>query len=595
MQPQVPNWFTLTERAQTAPAAPSRALPDKAHAVVYQIYIKSFCDSNGDGVGDIPGITSKLDYLSELGVDYLWITPFYPSPQKDGGYDISDYKAIDPIYGTLQDFDNLVDAAAEKNIGIMLDMVLCHTSTAHPWFQRALAGDPFYQDFYLWADPKPGAHPEPPTNWQAAFGGSAWEYVPELGKFYLHLHDVSQPDLNWENPEVRRELADVVAFWKARGVAGFRFDVINMISKPEAMVDDTQGLGRKLFADGPHVHEWLQELVATAGIDGMLTVGEMASTTLENCVRYTRPQNHELGMSFSFHHLKVDYANGNKWALQPADIPELRRIVLDWQTLMQQGGGWNAIFWDNHDQPRAITRFGGRTGAGESNTPWEHVGKLLALASITLKGTPYIYQGDELGMTNAGFPSITQFKDVESHNNYAALIAAGATPAEALHVIHERSRDNGRTPVQWSPDHAAGFTTGIPWIEPVSNYPKVNALLQTADKNSLLNFWRTCVALRHNYEVFCTGRVEALDAGTSAPKVICFSRTLDPADTSETSNTCESVVAALSFDEAPCQLDPHALGYTPDQLEFVFGNYDTPAAPGLTLRPYEAAIWAPMR
>ena len=275
---------------------------------VYQIYPKSFKDSNGDGLGDIRGIIEKLDYIKSLGVDYIWSTPFFVSPMKDNGYDIANYCEIDPRFGTMADFDELIKLANAKGLKIMLDMVLCHTSDQHEWFQRALAGEEQYQRYYILRDGR--GNGEPPTNWQCAFGGSAWQWEPRLGKWYLHLHDVSQPDLDWTNPKVREELANVVRFWKERGVAGFRFDVINLISKPEIFEDDTKGLGRKLFADGPHVHEYLRELVKNAGIDGMITVGEMASTNLENCLLYTRPDAHELSMVFSFHHLKVDYKGG---------------------------------------------------------------------------------------------------------------------------------------------------------------------------------------------------------------------------------------------------------------------------------------------
>ena len=421
----------------------ARIEKDYRRAVIYQIYVKSFCDSDGDGLGDLPGIIGKLDYLERLGVDYLWLTPFFPSPQHDNGYDVSDYCAVDPRYGTMADFDELVAKAAEKGMGIMLDMVLCHTSVEHEWFRRACAGEERYQRYYILRDGRgasgPGDPGEPPTNWQCAFGGSAWKWEPRLGKWYLHLHDVSQPDLDWANPEVRAALADVVRFWRERGVTGFRFDVINLISKPEVF-EDVPGSGaacRALVADGPHVHEYLQELVASAGIDGMITVGEMASTDLANCIRYTRPEDHELSMSFSFHHLKVDYAGGDKWTLMEPDIARLRETLRTWQEGMQAGGGWNALFWDNHDQPRAITRFGGRAGVGERGGSWERVGKMLAVCDFFMKGTPYIYQGDELGMTNAGYTSIEQYDDVESHNNYRLLMERGATADEAVAMIRD--------------------------------------------------------------------------------------------------------------------------------------------------------------
>ena len=560
---------------------------DFKKSVVYQIYIKSFCDSNGDGIGDLPGITSKLDYLARLGVDYLWITPFFPSPQRDNGYDVSDYCAIDPVYGTMGDFDTLVAAAHERGIGIMLDMVLCHTSTEHEWFQRACAGDERYRRFYILRDGRgsmraddPG---EPPTNWQCAFGGSAWEWEPRLGKWYLHMHDPSQPDLDWTNPEVRAACADVVRFWRDRGVDGFRFDVVSLLSKPE-VIEDVPGDGsacRSLVADGPHVHEYLQGLVREAGIEGMVTVGEMASSTLEHCIRYSRPENNELSMTFNFHHLKVDYAGGNKWALTEPDIASLRDIFRTWQERMQEGGGWNALFWDNHDQPRAITRFGGRELVGERGGSWEHVGKMLAIMSFSMQGTPYIFQGDELGMTNAGYASIADFDDVESKNNYRILLEGGATEEEALHVVNERSRDNGRTPMQWTAGEHAGFTTGTPWLAVPDNHVRVNAQGEEGVPGSMLEFYRALVRLRHELPVLVEGRVRFLDAGVAAPQVIAFERTLGDVRT----------VTVCSFDDAPCCVRDLELA----GMQCMVGNFDEAPAPAedgsLELRPFEAAIF----
>ena len=553
---------------------------DFRRSVVYQIYVKSFCDSDGDGVGDLPGITGKLDYLARLGVDYLWLTPFYPSPQRDGGYDISDYRAVDPAYGTMDDFDELVARAHERGIGIMLDMVLCHTSCEHEWFQRALAGDERYRAYYILRDGRgssgPGDPGQPPTNWDCAFGGSAWKWEPRLGAWYLHLHDVSQPDLDWTNPEVREACADVVRFWKGRGVDGFRFDVVNLISKPEVFEDDLSGQGRSLFADGPHVHEYLRELVARAGIDGMVTVGEMASTDLANCVRYTRPEDHELSMSFSFHHLKVDYAGGRKWELTEPDVGQLRSIFREWQEGMQAGGGWNALFWDNHDQPRAVTRFGGRTGVGERGSSWERVGKMLAVCDFLMKGTPYVYQGDELGMVNPGYDSIEEFRDVESLNHFQIMLEMGKSPAEALRVVNERSRDNGRTPMQWSAAPGAGFTSGEPWIGIPASAGLVNAEAEVGVEGSMFEFYRSLVALRHASDVVATGEVRFLDAGEAAPKVIAYERVLGD----------EQLVVACSFDDAPCRIAD--LGV--EKYEVLLGNYDDAPTPGV-LRPYEAVVW----
>ena len=561
---------------------------DFKKSVVYQIYIKSFCDSNGDGVGDLPGITSKLDYLARLGVDYLWITPFYPSPQRDGGYDVSDYCAIDPMYGTMDDFDELVEAAHERGIGIMLDMVLCHTSVEHEWFKRACAGEERYRRFYILREGRGSTGPddpgEPPTNWQCAFGGSAWAWEPRLGKWYLHMHDASQPDLDWTNPEVRAACADVVRFWRDRGVDGFRFDVVSLLSKPE-IIEDVPGDGsacRALVADGPHVHEYLQELVREAGIDGMMTVGEMASSTLEHCIRYSRPESRELSMTFNFHHLKVDYAGGNKWALAEPDIANLRDIFRTWQEGMQAGGGWNALFWDNHDQPRAITRFGGRELVGERGGSWEHVGKMLAIMSFTMQGSPYIYQGDELGMTNAGYASIDDFDDVESKNNYRILLGGGATAAEALRAINERSRDNGRTPMQWTAGEHAGFTTGEPWLTVPENHVRINAEVEEGVPGSVLEFYRALVRLRHELPVLAEGRVRFLDAGDAAPEVIAFERALGDV----------RAVTVCSFDDAPCSVSGLSLD---EGYDLLIGSHDD--APqrtedgGVELRAHEGAVF----
>lgn len=558
------------------------------NSVVYEIYVKSFCDSDGDGLGDLPGITSKLDYLANLGVDYLWLTPFYPSPQRDNGYDVSDYCAVDPRYGTMDDFDELVASARERGMGIMLDMVLCHTSVQHEWFQRAMAGEERYQRYYILRDGRgstgPGDPGEPPANWQCVFGGSAWEWEPRLGKWYLHMHDVSQPDLDWSNPDVRNEMVEVVRFWKERGVTGFRFDVINLISKPEA-IEDVSGDGsacRALVADGPHVHEYLKELVERSGIDGMVTVGEMASTDLENCIRYTNPDEHELGMSFSFHHLKVDYKDGDKWKLMEPDIVQLRHVLREWQEGMQAGGGCNALFWCNHDQPRAITRFGGTELEGEPGGSWEHAGKMLAICSFAMRGTPYIFQGEELGMTNADYASIDQFDDVESHNNYRILLEGGATQQEALRAIQARSRDNGRTPMQWTPGENAGFTCGTPWLGVPANHVRINAEAEVGVAGSMYEFYRELIALRKGSQVLADGAVRFLDAGAGAPNVIAFERVLGD----------ERVVAICSFDGEGCVVDADSLGVAAcdEVLLSTHGGMGELIDGALGLRPYEALL-----
>lgn len=469
--------------------------------VVYQIYPKSFYDADGDGVGDLRGVTAKLDYLAELGVDYLWLTPFFPSPQRDNGYDVADYCAVDPRFGTMADLEQLIAEAGKRGMGLMLDMVFNHTSTQHEWFQKALAGDETYQNYYIFKEGDPDT---PPTNWVSKFGGNAWQYVPELGKWYLHLFDVTQADLNWENPAVRAELAKVLRFWKDKGVKGFRFDVVNLISKPEVFENDYEGDGRRFYTDGRNVHRYLQELVAAGGIDGMVTVGEMSSTTLENCIGYTAPDRHELAMCFNFHHLKVDYKNGDKWALMPPDRQALKDLFAHWQEGMQAHDGWNALFWCNHDQPRAVSRF------GDDGRYWKESAQMLGMATHCMRGTPYIYQGEELGMTNAHFTAIDQYRDVESLNYYQILQQQGHTAAEALEILAARSRDNGRTPMQWDATAHAGFTAGTPWIGVVDNYKTINAAAQVEDPDSLFQWYRTLIALRKEYEVISEGRIEML-------------------------------------------------------------------------------------
>ena len=532
--------------------------------VVYQIYPKSFYDADGDGLGDLRGVTAKLDYLAELGVDYLWLTPFFPSPQRDNGYDVADYCAVDPRFGTMADLEELIAQADKRGIGLMFDMVFNHTSTEHEWFQKALAGDETYQNYYIFKDGDPDT---PPTNWVSKFGGSAWEYLPSLKKWYLHLFDVSQADLNWENPAVRAELAKVLRFWKEKGVKGFRFDVVNLISKPEVFEDDHQGDGRRFYTDGRNVHRYLQELVAAGGIDGMVTVGEMSSTTLENCIGYTAPDRHELSMCFNFHHLKVDYKNGDKWALMPPDRHALKELFAHWQEGMQAHDGWNALFWCNHDQPRAVSRFGddGRYRAASA--------KMLGVATHCMRGTPYIYQGEELGMTNAHFTTIGQYRDVESLNYYRILQEQGHTASEALEILAARSRDNGRTPMQWNAEPHAGFTTGTPWIGVVDNYKSINAAAQVEDPDSIFRWYRTLIALRKQYKVISEGRIQMLMPDDDA--LLAYRRWTDDEEL--------LVVCNLTADTAPVTLPE---GW--QEARRLLGNY--PAANLSALRPYECVV-----
>ena len=473
-------------------------MKDFKKSTVYQIYPKSFYDTNGDGFGDLNGVIEKLDYLKTLGIDYIWLTPFYPSPQVDNGYDIADYYNIDPSFGTLEDFEKLVEEAKARNIYIMLDMVLNHTSTQHNWFKRALEGEEKYKDFYIF---KEAVNNESPTNWESKFGGNAWEYVEKFDEYYLHLFDRTQADLNWDNEEVRKEIYALVNYWIEKGVKGLRFDVINLISKPENFENDLDGDGRKFYTDGPSIHEYLRELnESTYGKhDDIITVGEMSSTSLENCIRYSNPNQKELSMVFNFHHLKVDYKNQNKWEIQECDFENLKKILNDWQLGMQDGNGWNAVFWCNHDQPRIVSRF------GNDKEYHKESAKMLATMIHLLRGTPYIYQGEEIGMTNAYYTDINQYVDVESLNYFKILKEQGINEEEIYKVLQERSRDNSRTPMQWDSSKNAGFSDGKPWLSINNNYKDINVENSMKDKSSILYHYKKLISLRKQYDVIAYG------------------------------------------------------------------------------------------
>lgn len=468
------------------------------NSVVYQIYIKSFMDSNGDGVGDLKGIIEKLDYLQEIGTDYIWITPFFESPLNDNGYDISDYKSVASIFGTMEDVDILIREAKKHKIGVMLDMVFNHTSTEHIWFKKALSGDKKYMDYYIFKD---GKDKNPPTNWISKFGGNAWEYVESLDKWYLHLFDVTQADLNWDNEEVRSELKEIILFWKNKGVEGFRFDVVNLVSKPDVFENDYEGDGRRFYTDGIRVHEYIKELVKDTGIEDMVTVGEMSSTSLENCIKYSNKDEKELSMVFNFHHLKIDYNNGDKWEIKKPDYAKLKELLEYWQIGMQKGKGWNALFWCNHDQPRAVSRF------GDDKKYLKESAKMLATMMYMLQGTPYIYQGEEIGMTNHYYKSIEEYKDVESINYYNIMLQNKKTKEEALETLSLRSRDNGRTPMQWSNEKEAGFTKGKPWIKIPKTYEYINVEKEKKEEDSILSYYKDLIKLRKKYNIIANGDI----------------------------------------------------------------------------------------
>ena len=559
--------------------------------VVYQIYPKSFQDSSGDGWGDIRGVISRLDYLQKLGIDFIWFNPMTVSPQKDNGYDVADYCRIDPRYGTMEDLEELIREAEKRNISIMFDMVFNHTSTEHEWFKKALQGEEKYKKYYIFrkgrsasaGEDKSGAGQLPPTNWQSKFGGSAWQYVPELDEWYLHLFDPTQADLDWTNPDVRKECAGIVNFWRGKGLKGFRFDVVNLISKATVDEDDPNLFdGRQFYTDGPHVHEYLQELNQSSfGQDPeTVTVGEMSSTTLDNCVKYAGKNAHELSMVFTFHHLKVDYKNQKKWELQPFDFMELKRLIFSWQTGMQAADAWNALFFNNHDQPRALSRFGNDREYRKESA------KMLAAVTHLMRGTPYVYQGEELGMTNAYFDDIRQYRDVESTNIYDILLKEGKPEKEILHILQERSRDNSRTPMQWDSSPNAGFTKGTPWLSVNTNYREINAEQALADPDSIFYFYQKLIRLRKESPVVQEGTFRPMLE--AHPQVFAFERKLEGSGGG-------SMLVFCNFygTETECEPDVQLAGYRK-----ILGNYGTeaPDAAGapeggkLQLKPYEVMV-----
>ena len=541
-------------------------------AVIYQIYPKSFQDSGARGTGDLKGIMARLDYLKTLGVDALWLTPVYVSPQVDNGYDIADYLNIDPAYGTMSDFEALLGAAHARGIRIVMDIVVNHTSTEHAWFKSAL-GDKHspYRDYYIWKDPVDGGVP---NNWQSKFGGSAWELDPATGQYYLHLFAREQADLNWENPAVRAEVKKIIHFWAKKGVDGFRLDVINLISKDQAFPDDEVGDGRRFYTDGPRIHEFLQDVSRDVFAPvGAMTVGEMSSTSLEHCQRYGALDGSELSMVFNFHHLKVDYPGGDKWTKAPFDFLELKRIFNHWQSGMH-GKGWSALFWCNHDQPRIVSRFGDE---GEHRVV---AAKMLASTLHGLQGTPYIYQGEEIGMTNPGYQRIDDYQDVESRNIFAIKQAEGMSEAEILAILGAKSRDNSRTPMQWSAAPNAGFTSGMPWLKPAANYPEINAEAALADQHSVFWHYRDLIALRKAHPIFTQGDYQELLTGH--PQIWAYARRAHGQTLLVVSNFYgEPVEFAL-----PAELQS-------GEARLLLGNYpDSPARPqSCKLRPYESLIW----
>ncbi|MDA4081555.1 MULTISPECIES: alpha,alpha-phosphotrehalase [Bacillus] len=549
-------------------------MKDWHKSVVYQIYPKSFNSYYNRETGDIKGVTEKLDYLKELGVDYIWLTPIYQSPQNDNGYDVSDYYSIDPSYGTMEEFEELLAEAKVRNIEIMLDIVVNHSSTEHKWFKEAKEDkNSPYRNYYIWRDEK--------NNWQSKFGGSAWKYDEKTEQYYLHLFDETQADLNWENEKLREEVYDMMRFWLDKGVTGFRLDVINLISKDQCFLNDEGSTatsdGRKYYTDGPRVHEYLQEMNRNvfAGKD-VITVGEMSSTTIDHCIKYSNPERNELSMTFSFHHLKVDYPNGDKWTKADFDFIKLKEIMSSWQIEMQKGGGWNALFWCNHDQPRIVSRF------GDDGKYRNESAKMLATAMHMLQGTPYIYQGEEIGMTNPKFESIEQYRDVESLNIYDIKLKEGLSKEEIIGILKQKSRDNSRTPMQWNEEMNSGFTTSTPWISAAENFKEINVEKALEDKESVFYHYKKLIELRKTYDVITEGEYAILDKND--PKIWAYTRT--------TESEVLLVINNFYGEEITYSVPAH-VQLDGMKQEILLSNYKDASKDitKLSLRPYESIVY----
>lgn len=540
-------------------------------AVIYQIYPRSFADSNGDGIGDLNGITAHLDYLETLGIDVIWLSPVYKSPNDDNGYDISDYRDIMDDFGTMEDFDRLLAEAHRHHIRIVMDLVVNHTSDEHAWFieSRSSRENP-HRDYYIWKEPKDGKEP---NNWGAWFGGSAWELDEHTGMYYLHCFSRKQPDLNWENPKVRDEVFDMMNWWCEKGIDGFRMDVISMISKdpsfPDGPVEDgLYGSLAPYVCNGPHVHEYLQEMNRRVlSHYDLLTVGEAAGVTIEEAQKYANNDGTELGMVFQFEHVDLIRGPIGKWSDQKPKLRDFRRVMNKWQYELE-GKAWNSLFLDNHDQPRVVSRF-----ANDSEQYRVVSAKMIATCLHMLKGTPYVYQGEELGMTNAYFDRLEDYRDIESINAFHQYVDSGLVKAEdMMRYLKEISRDNARTPMQWDASPNAGFTTGTPWINVNPNYPKINAQAAVADPDSVFHYYQELIRLRHTLPVIVYGKFEGLLEDSET--IYAYRRLLD--------GQVLTVACNFTDQEQACDLceDPAA--------RELISNYKTHKTG--TLQPYEARV-----
>ena len=545
-------------------------------SVVYQIYPRSFCDSNGDGIGDLNGITSKFDYLKELGIDVIWLSPVYKSPTDDNGYDIIDYQAIMDEFGTMEDFDRMLAAAHERGIKIMMDLVVNHTSDEHKWFiESRKSTDNPYRDYYIWRPAKEDG--SLPNNWGSCFSGPAWEYDKTTDMYFLHLFSKKQPDLNWDNPVVRQEVFDMMNWWLDKGIDGFRMDVISLISKRPGLPDGTLGLnGYATFdiaANGPHVHEYLQEMRQKALNNAdTITVGECAGVTLEEAKKYARSDEKELNMVFQFEHMDVDGdEKAGKWTTKKMDLRDMKKILTRWQKGLQDVA-WNSLYWENHDQPRSVSRFG-----NDSDEYREISAKMLATCLHMMQGTPYVYQGEELGMTNCPFNTLENFRDLESINAFHELTEQGKkTEEEMLAAISYKGRDNARTPMQWDDSAYAGFSTAEPWIMVNPNYTKINAKDQVSREDSVFKYYQKLIKLRHESDLIVYGTYDLiLDDDKD---IYAYTRTLED----------EKLVVYCNFSANTREVEVPA-EFTDGKI--LISNYtDAKADKKITLRPYEAVV-----
>lgn len=527
-------------------------------AVIYQIYPRSFADSNGDGIGDLQGIIAKLDYLEELGIDAVWLSPVCRSPQDDNGYDISDYQDIDPMFGTLEDMETLIQEAGKHHIRIIMDLVLNHSSDEHRWFQEAKKSrENPYHDYYVWRD---GVEGEYPNDMRAVFGGSAWEWVPELQQYYFHQFSVKQPDLNWENPRLRQEIYDMINWWIGKGVGGFRLDVIDQIAKEP---------DKKITNNGPRLHEYLRELSReTFQKADLVTVGEAWGATTELAKLYSNPDNSELSMVFQFEHIGLDQIEGKeKWDLAPLRFMKLKEVLKRWQTELYNKG-WNSLFWNNHDLPRIVSRWG---NDGQYRV---ESAKMLAILLHGLQGTPYIYQGEELGMTNVHF-CIEDYRDIETLNLYRERLEKGYSREEIMRSIHAKSRDNARTPMQWNDGENAGFTQGTPWLKINPNYKEIHAAGQMNDEDSIFSCYKKLVHLRKEYPVFVDGDFHMLLEDDK--NLFAYVRTYEDSRLLVVCNFYDTTVS-------------YSLEEEDSEMELLVSSYKDAGRAG-TLRPYEARMY----